>query len=208
MSEGIQRSGILFVLSAPSGAGKSTLRDSLLAREPMHYAVSSTTRAPREGEVDGRDYHFTDRETFLRDIESGEFLEHAEVHGNHYGTRRDDVLDHLRRGHDVLLDIDVAGAAQIRSLDDPAIRGALVDIFILPPGIAELRRRLQGRGSESEEQLSLRLRNAEEEMRHWPLYTYTIRSGSREEDLANLLAIVHAERSRSSRLRREDAATP
>ncbi len=195
------RTGILFVLSAPSGAGKSTLCRNLRQAPDFVYSVSCTTRPPRPGELDGEDYFFLTRETFERRIARGDFLEYAEVHGNLYGTLRDTVAGHLARGVDVLLDVDVNGAAQIRSNPDVFIRDALADVFMMPPNIDELRRRLMRRGTESDEQINIRLRNAELEMQAWRDYKYTLISGSMEEDLQKFRAIMRAERYLTRRLR-------
>ena len=190
------RRGILFVISAPSGAGKSTLLRLLQERPDFEYSVSCTTRAPRPGEQDGRDYHFLSREDFERHLRSGDFLEHAQVHGNHYGTLRGAVLEKLNSGTDILLDIDVQGADRIRSEKGP-IREALVDVFLMPANMETLRHRLLKRGTESPEQMALRLANAETEMDAWPRYTYRIISGLPEEDAENFRAIMRAERLKS-----------
>jgi len=195
-----QRIGILCVVSGPSGSGKTTVCRKVSALRDAHYAVSCTTRHPRRGEVDGKDYHFLSHKAFERKIVGGELLEHAEVHGQLYGTLQAPVLSQLMAGRDVLMDIDVLGAAQIRACTHPTIRRALVDVFITPPDLAELRRRLAGRGTETEEQLDLRLHNAVQEVRHWPDYSYTIRSGTKEEDFQLFQAILDAESCRSSRL--------
>ena len=196
----IPRLGILFLLSAPSGAGKSTLRAGLQKDQDFAYSVSCTTRPPRPGEIDGVDYHFLTREDFERKIATGKFLEHAQVHGNYYGTLKRAVLDVLHMGGDVLIDIDTQGAAMIRNSDDPEIREALVDIFLMPASMDVLRARLAKRGTETPEQIALRLRNAETEMREWRRYCYALITGSPEEDVAGFRAIMRAERSRSSRL--------
>lgn len=196
----IERSGILFVLSAPSGAGKTTLTTALRQKPDFVYAVSCTTRAPRAGEVDGEDYFFLSQEDFLARIAAGDFLEYAEVHGRFYGTLKSTVLDNLSKGVDVLIDIDTAGAASIRSCGDPVIAAALADVFIMPPGLEELARRLRKRGTESDEQIEVRLRNAASEMRHWRAYRYTLISGSMEEDIEKFRAVMRAERYLSRRL--------
>src|SRR5450631_458378 len=147
---GFFRQGIRFVLSAPSGAGKSTLRENLRPKGDFIYSVSCTTRAPRPGEVDGEDYRFLTADDFAARLALGQFLEHAQVHGHFYGTLRESVLERLRTGVDVLLDIDVKGAEKVRASDDPIIREALADVFIVPPSLAELRRRLQKRGRSEE----------------------------------------------------------
>jgi guanylate kinase len=195
-----RRQGILFVLSAPSGTGKTTLCENLRATPDFIYSVSCTTRPPRPGEVDGTDYHFLSREEFLGKIERGEMLEYAVVHGNYYGTLKATVKEALSQGTDVLLDIDVQGAATIRQTDDVMLRESLVDVFIMPPTLEELEKRLRKRGTESEEQVKRRLHTGHEEMKLWPLYKYTILSGSMEEDLTKFRAIMRAERYLSRRL--------
>ena len=195
----IPRRGVLFVLSAPSGAGKSTLREGLQRDGGFVYSISCTTRAPRPGEVDGKDYRFLTKADFEQRIAAGEFLEHALVHGNYYGTLQSTVLESLRCGTDVLLDIDVQGAATIRANEHPEIREALADVFLMPASLDVLRQRLAKRGTETPEQIALRLRNAEGEMRHWRSYRYTIVTGSIEDDRANFRAIMRAERMVSRR---------
>lgn len=194
------RTGMLCVVSGPSGSGKTTLCRRARDEEGCVFSTSCTTRAPREGERDGEHYHFLGRSDFLDRTVQGEFLEWAQVHGQFYGTLRSEVIDHLEAGRDVLLDIDVQGAQLVRSCEDAFIREAVVDIFILPPDMDTLRGRLAGRGTESEEQLNLRLYNALDEMRHWREYRYAILSGTHEEDYARFRAILHAERLRSTRL--------
>lgn len=203
-SESIQRRGILCIVSGPSGSGKTTLCRALSASDDQcRYAVSCTTRAPRGGEIDGRDYHFLSRADFETGAMRGDFLEWAEVHGNLYGTLKSSVLDLVGSGRDVLMDIDVQGAALVRKIADPAIRDSLVDIFILLPDREEMVRRLSGRGTENAAQMDLRLRNALEEMRHWRDYAYTIVSGSPEEDLRRFRAIIEGERCRTHRMHGE-----
>lgn len=194
------RRGILFVVSAPSGAGKSTLLNALRPTADFLYSVSCTTRAPRPGEVDGEDYHFIARAEFEQRIAAGEFIEHAEVHGNFYGTPRTSVLRNLDAGTDVLLDIDIQGAASIRRNGGPGIIESLADVFIMPPSMDELRRRLLKRGTETEEQMALRLARAAVEMEAWRDYRYTIITGSVEDDVRNFTAIMRAERSLSRRM--------
>ncbi|MCS7063434.1 MAG: guanylate kinase [Methylacidiphilales bacterium] len=194
------REGILFVVSAPSGTGKSTLCDNMRHTPDLYYSVSCTTRPPRPGEIHGEDYYFLSQEEFLKKVENGEMLEYARVHNHYYGTLKKYVLDILDRGVDVLLDIDVQGAASIRNNPDPKIRNALVDVFIMPPTLAELERRLRKRGTETEEEIQRRLETGRYEMSQWPLFRYTILSGSTEEDLQKFRAIVRAERYLSKRL--------
>ena len=196
----MKRLGILFVISAPSGAGKSTICSSLRQTPDTVYSVSCTTRPPRAGEIDGDDYHFLQTADFERRIADGDFLEHAKVHGQYYGTLRQSIVENLRRGIDVLVDIDTQGAALIRQNADPFIRDSLVDIFIMPPNIAELRHRLRKRGTETDEQIERRLQTAATEMKCWREYRYTIISGSMEEDLTKFRAITRAERYLSRRI--------
>ena len=195
-----RRQGILFVISAPSGTGKTTLCENLRATPDFIYSVSCTTRSPRKGEENGVDYHFLTEERFLGLIEDGEMLEYALVHGNYYGTLKETVKEALEQGTDVLLDIDVQGAMTIRKPDDTMVRDSLVDVFIMPPTIEELERRLRKRGTETEEQVQSRLNTGREESKLWRLYKYTILSGSMEEDLTKFRAIMRAERYLSRRL--------
>ena len=193
------RTGILFVLSAPSGAGKTTLTTALRQKPDFVYAVSCTTRAPRRGEVDGEDYYFISEEEFSKRVAANEFLEHAEVHDHHYGTLKQIVIDQLQHGVDVLVDIDTQGAASIRACDDAFIQAALADVFIMPPSLDELRRRLMKRGTETEQQIEVRIKNAAAEMEHWREYRYTLISGSMEEDIEKFRAVMRAERYLSRR---------
>ena len=190
----------MFVVSAPSGAGKTTLCDALRQTPDFVYSVSCTTRAPRAGEIEGEDYQFLSEADFLRRLKAGEFLEHAKVHEHYYGTLRAPIRANLDEGIDVLIDVDTQGAASIRNYDDPFIRQALCDVFIMPPDLEELRRRLTKRGTETEQQIDLRLTNAAREMELWRDYRYTIISKSMEEDLLKFRHIMGAERYLSSRL--------
>lgn len=203
MCSDMRRRGILCVVSGPSGSGKTTLCHRAAAEHPgVAYSVSCTTRPPRPGETDHVDYHFLAREDFEGRISRGEFLEHALVHQKHYyGTLKSEVLDHLRNGRDVVMDLDVQGAAQLRASGDEEIRCSLVDVFILPGSLEELEVRIRGRGAMAEEEIQRRLRNAEGEMAHWADYVYTLVTGDREEDFVRFKAILEAERMRSSRLR-------
>jgi guanylate kinase len=195
-----RRQGILFVISAPSGTGKTTLCENLRATPDFIYSVSCTTRPPRPGEENGVDYHFLTKEKFQALIDQGEMLEYALVHDNYYGTLKATVKQALDQGTDVVLDIDVQGATTIRKTDDAMLRDSLVDVFIMPPTLEELERRLRKRGTETEEQVQLRLATGREESKLWPLYKYTILSGSMEEDLTKFRAIMRAERYLSRRL--------
>lgn len=186
--------GILFVISAPSGAGKSTLLNGIRHFGDFEYSVSCTTRLPRPGERNGTDYHFLTRSEFETEIREGNLLEWAEVHGNYYGTRRSEVAGRLGMGIDVLVDVDVQGARSIRACADPCIVNSLTDVFLAPPSMEDLERRLRKRGTETEEQVSIRLRNASLEMGCWSEYEYIIVSASPEADQSNFRAIMVAER--------------
>ncbi len=203
MSKQFSRHGILFVISAPSGAGKTTLVEALKQTANLFYSVSCTTRPPRSGEIDGEHYQFLSNADFRARLEAGDFLEHAQVHGDFYGTLRDPVLTNLKNGIDVLIDIDTQGAATIRNCDDPIVRQALTDIFIMPPDLDELRRRLTKRGTETAQQIDSRLATAVREMELWRDYRYTVISGSVQEDLEKFRQIMAAESFLSRRLRRK-----
>ncbi|RYD64057.1 MAG: guanylate kinase [Verrucomicrobiaceae bacterium] len=198
------RSGILYLVSGPSGSGKSTLCRRLAAEGEAEFSVSCTTRQPRFGETHGKEYFFLTVEEFEEKVAAGDFLEHALVHGNHYGTLRSEVNGRLAAGVDVVMDIDVQGAAQVRACDDESIRLALVDLFVMPPDEDELAARLRGRGTDSDEVIALRLRNAIDEMHHWPEYRYRLLSGTPEQDYAKFKALLFGERMRVSRLSRSD----
>jgi guanylate kinase len=200
LSKKFSRHGILFVVSAPSGAGKTTLVERIRRTANLFYSVSCTTRTPRAGEINGQDYRFLSDSDFRERVEKGDFLEHAQVHGDHYGTLRESVVANLKNGKDVLIDIDTQGAAVIRNCGDPLIRNALADVFIMPPDLEELRRRLLKRGTETAQQINSRLATAAREMEHWRDYRYTIISGSVEEDLQRFRQIMEAESYLSRRL--------
>jgi guanylate kinase len=200
LSKQFSRYGILFVISAPSGAGKTTLVEALRQTANFVYSVSCTTRAPRGGEIEGEDYQFLSDADFRARVKAGDFLEHAQVHGDFYGTLRKPVVTNLKSGVDVLIDIDTQGAAAIRNCDDPFIRQALTDVFIMPPDLEELRRRLMKRGTETAQQIDSRLVTAAREMELWRDYRYTIISRSVEEDLQKFRHIMGAESYLSRRL--------
>lgn len=184
--------GTLFIVTAPSGAGKTTLVRLLLERDPaVQLSVSYTTRAPRPGEVAGRDYHFIDTAVFLAMRSRGEFLESAEVHGNYYGTSRVWLEERVIAGHDVLLEIDWQGARQVRSAFPAA-----VGIFVMPPSMAELEHRLRRRGQDDEEVIRRRLGSAAVEMRHVAEFDYVILNNELQPALDDLVAVVRASRLR------------
>ncbi|OMG53020.1 guanylate kinase [Azonexus hydrophilus] len=183
-------SGNLYVVAAPSGAGKTTLVRMLLEREPaVHLSISFTTRAPRPGEQNGREYHFVAVDAFRGMISRDEFLEWAEVHGNFYGTSKKWISDQLAEGHDVLLEIDWQGAQQVRKLFPEAI-----GVFILPPSMDELTRRLTGRGTDAPDVIERRLAAAEAEMRHVGEFDYVIINDQLDQALDDLRAIVRCSR--------------
>jgi guanylate kinase len=200
LNKQFSRYGVLFVISAPSGAGKTTLVEALRQTPNFLYSVSCTTRAPRAGEIQGEDYQFLSDADFRARMHAGDFLEYAQVHGDFYGTLRGPLLSNLKNGIDVLIDIDTQGAATIRNCDDPFIRQALTDVFIMPPDLEELRRRLLKRGAETPEQIESRLKTAAREMELWRDYRYTIISKSVEEDLQKFRHIMGAESVLSRRL--------
>ena len=195
------RSGIIFLVSGPSGSGKTTLCRRLANEGEVHYSTSCTTRNPREGEKDGHDYHFLSPEMFKIRAAEGHFLEHAEVHGNHYGTLKSEVLHLIAEGIDVVMDIDVQGAAQVRNCPDPDIQKALVDLFVMPPDNAELLKRLTGRGTDPQEVIDLRMKNALEEIAHAPKYRYRLLSGTHEDDYPQFKSLLVAQRLNTTRLK-------
>jgi guanylate kinase len=181
--------GHLFIIAAPSGAGKSTLVNALLVREPgISLSISHTTRSPRPGDADGVQYHFVDRAQFAAMVAAGEFLEHADVFGNGYGTSRGAVEPALAAGRDVLLEIDWQGAAQVRA------KIPCVSIFILPPSRAELEHRLRARGTDSEATIERRLAASREEIAHAHEFDCIVVNDRFEDAVAQLQAIVHAAR--------------
>lgn len=189
--------GALFIISAPSGAGKTTLVRKLMDHDPgIRHSISYTTRSPRPAERNGHDYHFVDIQTFLTMRERGDFLEWAEVHGNFYGTSRAWLLDEMRAGRDTLLEIDWQGAQQVRALMPHA-----VSIFIVPPSIPELERRLRGRGQDSEEVIQRRVAAALSELRHVDEFDFVIINNDLQKALADLAAAVRASRLEFSRQR-------
>jgi len=187
--------GLLFVITAPSGAGKSSLIEALLKDDPdLRLSISYTTRAPRPGERDGREYHFVDETKFVEMLGRGEFLECAEVHGNRYGTAHRTVRELLATGASVVLEIDWQGAQQVRKL-----LPAGVGIFILPPSIAELEQRMRRRGQDSDAVIARRIANAREELSHAPEFEYAIINNEFDEARRDLAAVVRAERARTTR---------
>src|SRR5438477_9152314 len=186
-------SPLLVLISAPSGGGKTTICKQLLAARPqMARAVTCTTRPPREGERDGVDYFFLDAESFLKRVQAGNFLEHATVFGNSYGTLKGEVLGKLRQGKDVLLNVDVQGAATIRQRaeEDPELKRALVSVFLTPASLGVLEERLRKRGTDSPSVIQKRLGVARQEIAQWKNFDYLLVSSTISEDLRRIQAIV------------------
>lgn len=198
----IKRKGVLLLVSGPSGSGKTTLCRRLALEKEAFYTTSCTTRAPRTGEQDGKDYYFLSEEDFLLKKGQGAFLECATVHGHWYGTLKSEVFCHLESGRDVVIDIDVQGAQLIREQGkgDAAIAKSLVDCFVMPPSKEALYARLSGRGTDSQEVINVRMNNALGEMEHWQRYAFCLLSGSHEEDYAALLGLLVSQRMASCRL--------
>ena len=193
---------LLILISAPSGGGKTTLvRQLLRARRNMVRAVTCTTRLPRPGEKNGVDYYFLKAQDFLRRVQAGNFLEHATVYGNSYGLLKSELLDKLRAGKDVLLNVDVQGAATIRERAQavPELKQALVTIFLTPISLAEIERRLKNRAADSPEVIRKRVAAARQEIVQWKNFDYLVISASKQEDLRRAQAIIEAEKMRAQR---------
>lgn len=193
----MQRRGLLIILSSPSGAGKSTLARRLMAWDPtLRFSVSATTRAPREGEVDGREYYFRSHAQFEAMVAAGEMLEHAEVFGHFYGSPRAPVEAAMAEGRDTLFDIDWQGGQQIRN---SALGKDVVSVFILPPSIAELEHRLRTRGQDSDAVIRGRMAKSEAEISHWAEYDYVLVNDDLDAAEARLKTVLMAERMRRDR---------
>ena len=191
------RRGLLLILSSPSGAGKSTLARRLMEWDPsLRFSVSATTRAPRPGEVDGREYYFKSRPDFEAMVAAGEMLEHAEVFGNFYGSPKGPVEAAMTEGRDTLFDIDWQGGQQIRN---SALGRDVVSVFVLPPSIAELERRLRGRAQDSDEVIAGRMAKSQSEISHWAEYDYVIVNNDIDMAFNDLLTILQVERMRRDR---------
>ena len=189
-----ERRGLLIILSSPSGAGKSTLAKRLMEWDPsLEFSVSATTRPPRSGEVDKKDYYFVTQEDFRRWVTEGEMLEHAHVFGNNYGSPKSPVEEAISAGKDVLFDIDWQGAQQIKT---SSLSSHTLSIFILPPSIAELKRRLVSRGQDTPETIAKRMRKSWDEISHWDGYDYVLINDNLDETEAKLKTIIEAERMR------------
>ena len=195
-NDNIQRRGLMLVLSSPSGAGKTTLSRKLLASDPsVAMSVSTTTRSPRSGEEEGKDYFFVSPSMFTQMAQGGAFLEHALVFGNHYGTPKEPVMLALAKGRDVLFDIDWQGTQQLRQQagDD------LVSIFVLPPSHEELERRLRARAQDAEDVVQVRMAKANNEISHWAEYDYVVINDDLESSLQKIRTILDAERMKRGR---------
>ena len=191
------RRGILIILSSPSGAGKSTLAKRLMAWDPsLKFSVSATTRAPRPGEEDGREYYFKSHDAFQKMVEDGEMLEHAQVFDHFYGSPKTPVEDAIKAGRDVLFDIDWQGGQQIRN---STLADDVVSIFVLPPSIAELESRLRSRAQDSDEVIAGRMRKSRDEISHWAEYDYVLVNTDVDMAEQQMISIVSAERQRRSR---------
>ncbi|MDB5667065.1 MAG: guanylate kinase [Alphaproteobacteria bacterium] len=195
IASAFQRRGLLFVLSSPSGAGKSTIARMILETDDgIAMSVSATTRPKRPGEVEGRDYHFVTDDEFDRMRETGAFLEWAHVFGYRYGTLRNEVIKAIENGRDVLLDIDWQGTQQLKQVDPDIVR-----VFILPPSMAELERRLRSRGTDSEEVIGNRMSRATAEISHWAEYDYVLINNNAEKCRELVHNILKAERLKATR---------
>ncbi len=191
------RRGLLIILSSPSGAGKSTLAQRLMRWDPqIRFSVSATTRPPRPGEIDGREYHFRSHDEFRRMVADGEMLEHAEVFGNLYGTPKAPVEAALGQGHDTLFDIDWQGGQLIRN---STLASDVISVFVLPPSMTELARRLRARGQDSEDVIARRMAKSRDEISHWAEYDYVLINNDIDATEVDLRCIVTAERLRRTR---------
>ncbi|SHJ43854.1 guanylate kinase [Hathewaya proteolytica DSM 3090] len=189
----MKNKGLLVILSGPSGSGKGTICKELLKRDDFTLSISATTRNPRNGEINGKSYYFLSREEFMDRIYENEFLEYAEVYGNYYGTPKKMVMDTLNSGMNVLLEIDIQGALNVKDIYKEAVM-----IFIAPPSMEELKNRIVGRNSETEESLNIRFQSAYEELKYVPQYDYLVKNNNLEDAVADVGAILRAENLRVS----------
>ena len=202
----IKRLGIALIVSGPSGSGKSSISREVMKRHPeVAFSISCTTRPPRSGERNGVDYHFLSLEEFRKKIEAGEFIEYAQVHGNFYGTLKSEVEKRVTQGIDVILDIDVQGAAKVHELcrESEIFRDAAEFVFVAPPSHAELERRLRGRGTDAEEVILKRLENSKLEISHWGEYSYLLINDEFEEAVRKFDALLAAFRMSTKRWKEE-----
>lgn len=197
MNQEFKGQGVVLLMSGPSGAGKSTICHQLMAEYPeLAFSISCTTREPREGEVDGKDYFFVSVDEFKERIAHNEFLEYAEVHGNYYGTLKSEVADRLLKGQSVLIDIDVQGQRLVRQAiaDNDLLTKATTYLFVSPPSYSELETRLRGRGTETEERILKRLGNAAGEMAAWQEYDYLIVNDNLDKAVSELRSLFLAQK--------------
>lgn len=202
----MKRLGSAVIVSGPSGVGKSTVCGRVRAAMPeLGFSVSCTTRSPRPGETDGVHYHFLDEEEFARRVAAGDFLEHAQVFRHRYGTLKSEVIEQVKAGRDVFLDIDVQGAMQIRqaAAADPFLRSVTDFILIVPPSLAVLEERLRGRASDSEEQVALRLATARHELSFWREYDFLVVNDDLDKAVAEMLSILAAVRLKTGKVPEE-----
>ena len=202
----IKRLGIALIVSGPSGSGKSSISREVMKRHPeVAFSISCTTRSPRSGERNGVDYHFLSVEEFRKKIEAGEFIEYAQVHGNFYGTLKSEVEKRVTQGIDVILDIDVQGAAKVHELcrESEIFRDAAEFVFVAPPSHAELERRLRGRGTDAEEVILKRLENSKLEISHWREYSYLLINDEFEEAVWKFDSLLAAFRMSTKRWKEE-----
>jgi len=194
-SEPMSRYGTALIVSGPSGVGKGTICGEINTHFPnLQFSVSCTTRSPRPGEIEGKHYYFIDKTVFEEKIAAGEFIEYAEVFGNYYGTLRSEVVNHIKNGRDVLLDIDIQGAMQIKkhATNNQLLKRCCEFIFIVPPNLQELEQRLRGRNTETEAVIQQRLAKSEHELSFWPKYDYIIINDTVEAAVARMQHIINA----------------
>jgi guanylate kinase len=202
MSDSSTGKGLLFIISGPAGSGKTTICDGLMEKENLQRIVTSTTRSPRQGEIDGLDYHFLNSQDFEIKISQDAFYEYATVHNNYYGTQKADIIKPVLSGQNLLLNIDVQGAKTIteKASADEVLKGHIVTIFIMPPSLEELDARLRNRGTDSDEEIERRLIVARSEMEQQKHYNYTITSQSKSADLITALDIYKKEVARLNQI--------
>ncbi|MDG1701525.1 MAG: guanylate kinase [Opitutae bacterium] len=202
MSDSSTGKGLLFIISGPAGSGKTTICDGLMEKENLQIIVTSTTRSPRQGEIDGLDYHFLNSQDFEIKISEDAFYEYATVHNNYYGTQKADIIKPVLSGQNLLLNIDVQGAKTIteKASADEVLKGHIVTIFIMPPSLEELDARLRNRGTDSDEEIERRLIVARSEMEQQKHYNYTITSQSKSADLITALDIYKKEVARLNQI--------
>ena len=194
----MKKKGVLIVLSGPSGAGKGTICKELISRGDFWISVSATTRSPRNGEVEGKNYYFVTKEDFVKRINGGDFLEYAEVYGNYYGTPKSKVLEALDNGNDVILEIDIQGALKVKETYPGG-----VFIFILPPSMEELKQRIIKRGSETRESLMTRFKSAYQEINYVSKYNYAVVNDTVNEAVTKIESIITAEKCRVDRIKED-----